>query len=141
MTSLRRIALAALPATALMGGALMAGAGLAWAEPISGVWTGSFKQSNEPGSYAVAIDFSRAPATIDYADQSCGGTLQKVGEKGSTSFYVETITRGGVDPATGHGCLNGNVILIKSGDALAWGWIGEHKGQALSATAILARKP
>jgi len=78
---------------------------------------------------------------IDYADQSCGGTLQKVGEKGSTSFYVETITRGGVDPATGHGCLNGNVILIKSGDALAWGWIGEHKGQALSATAILARKP
>lgn len=136
MPSLRRIALAALPAAMLT-----VGAGFAVAEPISGVWTGSFKQSNEPGSYAVAIDFSREPATIDYADQSCGGTLEKVGEKGSTSFYVETITRGGVDPATGHGCLNGNVVLIKTGDTLAWGWIGEHKGQALSATAILARKP
>ena len=136
MTSLRRIALVALPASMLT-----VSAGLAVAEPISGLWTGSFKQSNEPGSYAVAIDFSREPATIDYADQSCGGTLEKVGENGATSFYVETITRGGVDPATGHGCLNGNVVLIKTGDALAWGWIGEHKGQPLSATATLSRKP
>ncbi|MCX5479667.1 hypothetical protein OSH08_11675 [Kaistia geumhonensis] len=136
MTSLRRIVLVALPAAALI-----AGAGLAAAEPISGQWTGSFKQSNEPGSYAVAIDFAREPAAIDYADQSCGGTLEKVGEKGATSFYVETITRGGVDPATGHGCLNGNVVLMRTGDTLLWGWIGEHKGQAFSATAILARKP
>ncbi len=96
MTSLRRIALVALPAAMLT-----VSAGLAAAEPISGTWTGSFKQSNEPGSYAIAIDFSREPATIDYSDQSCGGTLEKVGEKGTTSFYAETITRGGVDPATG----------------------------------------
>jgi hypothetical protein len=136
MPSLRRIVLAALPATVLTFGA-----GVSVAEPISGNWSGSFKQSNEPGSYAVAIDFAREPATIDYADQSCGGTLEKVGEKGSTSFYVETITRGGVDPATGHGCLNGTVTLIRTGDTLVWGWIGEHKGQALSATAILSRKP
>ena len=136
MTSLRRIALVALPAAMLT-----VSAGLAAAEPISGTWTGSFKQSNEPGSYAIAIDFSREPATIDYADQSCGGTLEKVGEKGTTSFYAETITRGGVDPATGHGCLNGNVVLICTGETLVWGWIGEHKGQALSATATLSRKP
>lgn len=136
MTSLRRIVLAALPAAALT-----AGAGLAVAEPISGSWSGSFKQSNEPGSYAIAIDFSREPATVDYADQSCGGTLEKIGEKGTTSFYVEKITRGGIDPTTGHGCVDGNVTLIRTGDTLVWGWIGEHKGQALSATATLTRKP
>ncbi|MBZ9935316.1 hypothetical protein LB518_03365 [Mesorhizobium sp. BR1-1-16] len=134
MTSLRRFVLVALPAAALA-----AVAGHAAAEPISGSWSGSFKQSTQPESYAIAIDFSREPATVDYADQSCGGTLEKVGEKGDTSFYVETITRGGIDPATGHGCINGDVTLIRSGDKLVWGWIGEHKGQPLSATATLEK--
>lgn len=134
MTSLRRFALVALSTAALA-----AAAGLAAAEPISGSWSGSFEQSNQADSYAIAIDFSREPATVDYADQSCGGTLEKVGEKGAASFYVETITRGGIDPATGHGCINGNVTLIRSGDKIVWGWIGEHKGQPLSATATLQK--
>ena len=120
-------------------GVLIAGIAIAHAEPIAGRWTGSFAQNNQPGTFAVAIDFAGGTIAVDYADQKCGGTLEKIGEKGDSSFYVETITRGGVDPATGHGCIGGNVTLIKAGDTLIWGWVGEHKGQAMLASAILAK--
>ena len=120
--------------------AILASAGAASAEDLSGTWTGKFTQSNQPGAHAVAIDFSKQPITFEYKDQSCGGTLEKVGAKGNASFYIETITKGGIDPATGHGCVNGTITLIRTGDSLVWGWIGEHKGQPLSATATLSQK-
>ncbi|SHG10282.1 hypothetical protein SAMN02745157_3608 [Kaistia soli DSM 19436] len=124
-------------AIALM--ALVGGAGLASADPLAGIWNGQFQQVGEAGTYRVTLDASGDGIKVDYADQSCGGTLEPVGEKGNSSFYIETITRGGIDPATGHGCIGGNVTLIKVGDTFVWGWVGEHKGKPLVASATLEK--
>jgi len=108
-------------------------------EALSGNWTGTFVQVGHPQAYRMAIQFSGKSAEIDYPDQSCGGKLARVGAKDDTSFYIETITRGGVDPATGHGCVGGNVTLIRAGESLIWGWVGEHQGKPIVAYATLTK--
>ena len=121
------------------GAAIAQDAAPAKAGPLAGNWTGTFVQVGHPQAYRMAIQFSGKSAEIDYPDQSCGGKLARVGAKDGTSFYVETITRGGVDPATGHGCVGGNVTLIRSGETLIWGWVGEHQGKPIVAYATLTK--
>ncbi|MCX5515279.1 hypothetical protein C3941_22410 [Kaistia algarum] len=105
-----------------------------------GIWAGSFMQVGHSGGYKMAIKFAGKTIETDYPDQSCGGKLTKVGTKGDTSFYVETITRGGVDAATGKGCIDGNVTLIKAGDGYIWGWVGQHDGKPIVAYGTLAKQ-
>ncbi|MBN9018914.1 MAG: hypothetical protein J0H11_15980 [Rhizobiales bacterium] len=108
--------------------------------PQDGVWTGTFVQVGHAKAFPMSITFSGKTIETSYPDQSCAGKLAKVGTKGDTSFFAETITQGGVDAATGKGCLDGNVTLIKSGDGFIWGWVGQHDGKPIVAYGTLAKQ-
>lgn len=110
------------------------------ASPLFGTWTGNAIQVGRAGGYPLTITISAKSAETDYPSLNCGGTLTKVGTKGDDSFFVETITRGGFDPASSKGCLSGTVTLVKAGDQMIWGWIGTFGGKPVVAYSTLSKQ-
>lgn len=103
-------------------------------------FAGTAIQVGHAKGYTVILKFTGNKAETSYPDLACNGKLTRVGAKGDTSFYLETITAGALDAATGKGCIDGTVTLIKSGDGYIWGWIGQHDGKPIVAYATLAKQ-
>ncbi len=98
------------------------------------VWTGSVKQNNGATDYTVVMTLSGNGGETDYPELSCGGTLSRVGEAGSYSFYLEKITR------KGNGCIDGAITLVKANGTMAWGWVGAYQGETYVAWSSLKRR-
>ncbi len=64
----------------------------------------------------------------------CGGTLTRVNQSGTYSFYLEKITRKGV------GCTDGAITTVASGSMMGWGWVGVYNGKTFVAWSYLTKQ-
>ena len=104
------------------------------------MWTGKALQVGHSKGYTVTLKVSAKAMESEYPELACGGKLTKVGAKGDSSFYIETITHGALDKTTGKGCIDGTVTLIKSGEGYIWGWVGQYDGKPIVAYAALGKQ-
>lgn len=74
-----------------------------------------------------------------YPEQSCTGTLKRIGVSGAYSFFAEEITQGRYDAATNAGCFDGTVTLNETGGKLHYGWFGVTSGETVIAGAVLTK--
>lgn len=105
---------------------------------VLGTWTGTASQNSGSDGYQVVLTLTKHGGTTDYPALNCGGTLIQVGTADGFVFYVETITRGGVD--SGGDCIDGTITVSPTGDQLVWGWVGHYKGDVYVAWSKLSRK-
>jgi hypothetical protein len=113
---------------------------------IEGTWSGTVTQAAGGAAartggqtkYPVIVTISRKTAETDYPDQACGGKLNRIGQSRNYVFFVEVISRGGVDQ--GGRCPNGAITLTRSGENLGWEWFGVFEGELIVASGTLTRK-
>ncbi len=105
---------------------------------IEGTWSGSVQQLGAPKPYALNLTVTKDGGATDYPDLKCQGKLTRVGSSGGYTFFLETITKGGI--GQGGQCINGSITVLTAGDQLAWGWVGADKGAAIVAVSTLLRK-
>jgi len=106
----------------------------------TGNWTGKASQVGRSGTYTVTLTISKKGAESSYPDQKCSGKLTRAGGSGDYTFYTETITTGGIDPATKKGCPNGSITILRSGDTLIYGWIGAYGNKPIVVWATLTKQ-
>ena len=109
---------------------------LAFAAPVRAdeLWKGAVKQNSGASNYTVVMKLAGNGGETNYPELKCGGTLTRVGQSGSYSFYLEKIT------TAGSSCIDGAITLVRSDAAIAWGWVGAHKGQTYVGWSSLARQ-
>lgn len=107
------------------------------APALVGTWAGTVGQTGSK-SYSIALTLTAQGGETDYPELNCGGKLTRVGSAGGFTFYLETITRGGIKQ--GGRCIDGSITVIASGDKLAWGWVGVHENRTIVAQSTLARR-
>jgi hypothetical protein len=105
---------------------------------MAGTWTGKVAQNSGSSNYTVVMTITKNGAKTDYPELKCGGTLSRVGVSKGYVFYMETITRGGIN--SGGRCIDGSVTVAPAGKKLAWGWVGSYRGQVYVAWSNLVRK-
>jgi hypothetical protein len=105
---------------------------------IEGSWGGAVQQLGSRKPYALNLTVTKAGGTTEYPDLKCEGRLTRVGSSGGYTFFIETITKGGV--TQGGTCINGSITMLNVGDKLAWGWIGPDQGAVAAALSTLTRK-
>src|SRR5947207_13366577 len=128
---------------ALMAFAAIIGTALPAAAPTpdnTGSWTGKATQVGRPGAYVVTVTLTKKEGTTTYPDQQCTGKLTRIGGSGNYVFYAEAITTNKFDPAKKKGCLDGSVTLLRSGDALIYGWLGAYGDKPIVAYATLIKQ-
>jgi hypothetical protein len=134
---MRRVRVAAAVVAAMIAAAgacppVQAGDGL------TGSWTGRQTQpGNADEEYTVNLRFDETGGNSDYPELHCGGRLKRVGAANGYVFFIETITYGRFDPATGKGCVDGSATAARTNDRLAWGWFGTFRGQMITAYSML----
>lgn len=101
------------------------------------VWTGTVVQPGSKG-YSITLTLSGSGGETDYPELSCGGKLARVGTAGGFTFYLETITRGGIKQ--GGRCIDGSITTTPVADKLAWGWVGTHQNRTVVAHGMLQRR-
>jgi hypothetical protein len=105
---------------------------------IEGTWSGSVQQQGAPKPYALNLTVTKVGGVTAYPDLKCEGKLMRAGRSGGYTFFVETITKGGV--AQGGRCIDGSITILSVGEKLAWGWVGADQGSAIVASSTLVRK-
>jgi hypothetical protein len=109
-----------------------------------GTWVGEATdiQGDRVTKYPVIVTLGRTSGTIEYPSLKCGGRLTGIGQSTPYVFFIETITHGGYDAArNAEGCIPGAITVRTTDGKLGWGWVGVYDGRAISATAVLSRKP
>ncbi len=108
----------------------------------TGTWSGSLAQVGRAKPFAFQIALSGKTGTSSYADDNCAGKLARAGTAGGFAFFTETITSGKLDPATGKGCLDGALTMVKdAGGGLILTWTAAYGGKAIVAYGTLAAMP
>lgn len=105
---------------------------------VQGTWTGTASQNTGGTGYQVVMTLTKHGGTTDYPSLNCGGTLTQVGTADGFVFYVESITRGGLN--SGGDCIDGTITVALTGEELAWGWVGHHESDVYVAWSKLSRK-
>jgi hypothetical protein len=104
---------------------------------LTGTWAGSVVQPGSKG-YSIALTLTTGGGTTDYPELKCAGKLTRAGTAGGFTFYLETITQGGLKQ--GGRCIDGSITVTLAGEKLAWGWVGVHENRTVVAHSMLARK-
>jgi hypothetical protein len=108
----------------------------------TGTWSGSLAQVGRAKPFAFKITLSGKTGASSYADDNCAGKLARAGTAGDYAFFTETITSGKLDPATGKGCLDGALTMVKDASGgLILTWTAAHAGKAVVAYGTLAPTP
>ena len=108
--------------TLVMAAAISGAGAAAFAQTLSGHWSGVVNQigpDGRSGSYVVVLDLAGADGTMDYPTLECGGDVAFLSRSGSGLTYRETITHG-------QGCLPGGTITVQPGGpaSVVWSWSG-----------------
>jgi hypothetical protein len=108
----------------------------------TGTWSGSLAQVGRAKPFAFQVTLSGKTGASSYADDNCAGKLARAGTSGGFAFFTETITSGKLDPATGKGCLDGSLTVVKdAGGGLIMTWMAAYGGKAIVAYGTLAPTP
>jgi hypothetical protein len=109
---------------------------------LAGTWSGALVQVGHEKGTAFVATLKGKTGETSYPDQNCTGKLTRAGTAGDYSFFTETIVTGKFDAASGKGCVDGSLTLVRSdGGALVAGWIGTYSGKAIVAYGTLSPKP
>jgi hypothetical protein len=100
-------------------------------------WAGNVVQPGNKG-YSVIFTLRAGGGETEYPELNCDGKLARVGSAGGFTFYVETITRGGVNQ--GGRCIDGSITTKALGDNLAWGWVGTYESRTVVAHSVLQKR-
>ena len=108
-------------------------------QTLTGVWSGNMRQIDvkDEKSYPMTVTLSGATGASEYPTLSCGGRWTRIGESLGHVIYSETITHGRFDEKLGTGCIDGIVIVQRSGTSLTLGWYITFAGHPTAATAVL----
>jgi hypothetical protein len=106
---------------------------------LNGVWIGQVKQTGRAVPYQITLVIDGSAATSSYPQQSCSGSLTRIGSSGPYTFYSEKITKGGFDPTRNSGCLDGTLVLMRTGSNVLMSWFGALDDSPYQASATLAR--
>lgn len=103
----------------------------------TGTWSGSVAQIGRAKPFTLEVTLSGKTGRTSYPDDHCAGKLVRAGTSGNYAFFTETITDGKLDSATGKGCLDGSLTLVKDGNGLVANWMTAHDGKAIVAYGTL----
>jgi hypothetical protein len=104
---------------------------------VAGLWKGELMQIGENAPYKVELTIGPTAAETHYPDLNCDGKLTRIGASKSYVFFIEIITRGGVNK--GGRCPDGTITMARSGAKLALLWFGNIKGDMIIAYGTLAK--
>jgi len=131
------MSIASLAVVAVLAGTAMATA----ATPDNtGKWTGKATQVGRSGTYTVILTIGKTDNISAYPDLNCTGKLTRIGGSGNYVYYAEAITNNKFDAAKKKGCLDGSVTLLRSGNTLIYGWLGEYNDKPIVAYATLVKQ-
>lgn len=108
-------------------------------QTVTGIWSGNMRQIDvkTEKSYPMTVTLSGTSGLSEYPTLSCDGRWNRIGESFGHVIYSETITHGRFDEKLGTGCIDGIVIVQRTGTTLTLGWYITFAGQPSAATAIL----
>jgi hypothetical protein len=108
----------------------------------SGTWSGALAQVGRAKPFAFQVTLSGKSGSSSYADDHCAGKLTRAATSGGYAFYTEAISDGKFDAATGKGCIDGSLTLVKdAGGSLIATWMAAYNGKAIVAYGTLAPSP
>ena len=105
---------------------------------IAGNWSGELTQVDNPAPYKFELAIGPKGAETKYPDLDCTGKLRRVGSSKSYVFFVEIITKGGVEK--GGRCPDGTITVARQGDELALAWFGSIQGKTIVAYGTLSKE-
>ena len=105
---------------------------------IAGNWSGQLTQVDNPAPYKFELAIGPKGAETKYPDLDCAGKLTRVGSSKSYVFFIEIVTKGGVEK--GGRCPDGTITVARQGDDLALTWFGSVQGKTIVAYGTLSKK-
>jgi hypothetical protein len=105
---------------------------------ITGNWSGQLTQVGSQTPYKFEMAINAKGAETKYPELDCTGKLNRVGSSKNYVFFVEVITKGGVDK--GGRCPDGTITVARQGNDLAVGWFGSIQDSTVVAYGTLRKK-